>query len=122
MNRRFKEDSSFVSNKFSTIRFSDGNGDDAVALMFRYCGFLVAPSGTCFGRLCDDEPYRRAMQRADLAIPDSGLMVLLWRLQRREKILRVSGLNYLRQLLAKLKGEGRRSRPCDCEFRHGVLI
>jgi hypothetical protein len=46
------------------------------------------------------------MQRADLAIPDSGLMVLLWRLQRREKILRVSGLNYLRQLLAKLKGEG----------------
>jgi len=29
MNWRFKEGSSFVSNKFSAIRFSDGNGDDA---------------------------------------------------------------------------------------------
>ncbi len=56
-------------------------------------------------RLCEDEPYRRAMVAADLAIPDSGLMVLICRLLRREEIRRVSGLKYLKQLLAKLKGE-----------------
>jgi len=45
------------------------------------------------------------MLAADLAIADSGLIVLMWRLLRRENIRRVSGLRYLQQLLAKLKGE-----------------
>jgi exopolysaccharide biosynthesis WecB/TagA/CpsF family protein len=88
------------------IKFFNGDVDKAVAFMFAQGGFLVAPSGTCFSRLRNDEPYRRAMLAADLAIADSGLMVLLWRLLHRQRILRVSGLNYLRQLLAKLKGEG----------------
>jgi len=72
--------------------------------MGRHGGFLVAPSGTCFGRLREDAPYRRATVAADLAIADSGLMVLTWRLLRREKVQRVSGLKYLTRLLAELKG------------------
>jgi N-acetylglucosaminyldiphosphoundecaprenol N-acetyl-beta-D-mannosaminyltransferase len=88
------------------IRFFHGDVDEAVALMVRYGGFLVAPSGTCFGRLRADESYQRAMLAADLAIADSGLMILMWRLVRREKIQRISGLKYLKHLLAKLKGEG----------------
>src|SRR5262245_19934629 len=50
--------------------------------------------------------YRRAVVAADLAIADSGLMVLLWRLLRRENVERISGLKYLRHLLGKLKDEG----------------
>src|SRR6266571_1146843 len=69
------------------IKFFNGDVDEAVAFMFRQGGFLVAPSGTCFARLCEDESYRRAMLAADLAIADSGLMVLLWRLLRGEKLL-----------------------------------
>ena len=88
------------------ITFFAGTAQEAIAHICASGGFLVAPSGTCFGRLRDDEPYRRAMVAADLAIADSGLMVLMWRMLRREKIRRVSGLKYLGQLLAKLKGEG----------------
>src|SRR5881227_4255857 len=88
------------------VRFFGGDVDEAVAFMFRQGGFLVAPSGTCFTRLRDDESYRRAMLAADLAIADSGLMVLMWRLLRHKKIRRISGLKYLKHLLAKLKGEG----------------
>jgi len=88
------------------IKFFNGDVDEAVALMARHGGFLVAPSGTCFGRLRDDKPYRRATVAADLAIADSGLMVLTWRLLRREKLQRVSGLKYLTRLLEGLKGEG----------------
>ena len=88
------------------ITFFAGTAQDVIAHICASGGFLVAPSGTCFGRLRDDEPYRRAMVAADLAIADSGLMVLMWRMLRREKIRRVSGLKYLGQLLAKLKGEG----------------
>jgi len=65
----------------------------------------VAPSAPGMVRLCNDAPYRRAMLAADLAIPDSGLMVLVWRLLQRKKIRRLSGLKYLKQLLTELKSE-----------------
>jgi N-acetylglucosaminyldiphosphoundecaprenol N-acetyl-beta-D-mannosaminyltransferase len=88
------------------IRFFNGDVDEAVASMFQRGGFLVAPSGTCFARLREDEVYRRAVLAGDLAIADSGLMVVLWRLFRRERVQRISGLKYLKRLLARLKGEG----------------
>ena len=88
------------------LGFFNGNVDEAVAVMRGHGGYLVAPSGTCFARLREDQPYRRAMLSADLAIADSGLMVLTWRLLRREKIQRISGLKYLKQLLAELEREG----------------
>jgi len=94
------------SRQILGIRFFNGDVDEALASMERQGGFLVAPSGTCFGRLREDEMYRRAVTAADLAIADSALMVLLWRLLRREKIGRISGLKYTKHLLRKLKGEG----------------
>src|SRR5262245_33719057 len=87
------------------IRFFNGGVAEAVELMSRNGGFLVAPSGTCFARFREDEGYRHAVLAADLAIADSGLMVLLWRLLRREQISRISGLKYSQHLLRKLKGE-----------------
>ncbi len=88
------------------IQFFNGSVDEAVALMFRDGGLLVAPSGTCFARFREDETYRRALLAADLAIADSGLMVVLWRFLQRENIQRISGLKYLKHLLGRLKGEG----------------
>jgi exopolysaccharide biosynthesis WecB/TagA/CpsF family protein len=87
------------------LQFFNGDVEEAVAFMQRHGGYLVAPSGTCFTRLPEDETYRRALLAADLAIADSGLMVLTWRLLRREKIQRISGLKYLKHLLCKLNGE-----------------
>ena len=116
------------------LRFFNGDVDEAVAFMHRHGGYLVAPSGTCFTRLREDEPYRRAMLSADLAIADSGLMVLPWRLLRREKIQRISGLKYLKQLLTTLKreekarlfwilpNESARQKLLDCFRREGFLI
>jgi N-acetylglucosaminyldiphosphoundecaprenol N-acetyl-beta-D-mannosaminyltransferase len=97
----------YRSRQILGVRFFGGDVDEAVAFMFRQGGFLVAPSGTCFTRLQDDESYRLAMLAADLAIADSGLIVLLWRLLRGEKVTRISGLKYLKHLLTTLKGEGR---------------
>ena len=88
------------------IQFFNGDVDDAVQSMIRRGGFLIAPSGTCFARLREDEWYRRAVLSADLVIADSGLMVLLCRLFRRESLQRISGLKYLKHLLATLKGGG----------------
>jgi len=41
------------------------------------------------------------MTQADLVLPDSGFMVLLWRLLRRRGINRISGLAYLKELLGR---------------------
>src|SRR5215831_11223308 len=88
------------------IRFFKGDADDAIQLMVQRGGLLIAPSGTCFARLREDERYRRAVLAADLAIADSGLMVVLCRLFRRERLQRISGLKYLKHLLATLKAAG----------------
>jgi N-acetylglucosaminyldiphosphoundecaprenol N-acetyl-beta-D-mannosaminyltransferase len=88
------------------ISFFDGDLGEALVSMEWRGGFLIAPSGTCFARLREDEMYRRAVVAADLAIADSGLMVLLWRLLRGQKITRISGLKYLKHLLRKLKAAG----------------
>ena len=102
MNVRFM----LSSRQILGISFFNGDVDEALASMDRRAGFLIAPSGTCFARLREDEMYRRAVTAADLAIADSGLMVLLWRLLRGQKITRISGLKYLEHLLRKLNGEG----------------
>lgn len=88
------------------IRFFNGDVNEAVTAMFQDGGFLVAPSGTCFARLREDEAYRHALLAADLAIPDSGLMVVLWRLLKRRNVQRISGLQYIKHLLGKLKKDG----------------
>ena len=88
------------------IRFFKGDADDAIQSMVERGGFLIAPSGTCFARLREDERYRRAVLAADLAIADSGLMVVLCHLFRRQRLQRISGLKYLKHLLATLKAAG----------------
>ena len=90
------------------VQFFNGDVDEAIALMGRHGGFLMAPSATCFARLREDIMYRRAVLAADLTIADSGWMVLLSRLLRRQNVQRISGYKYLKHLLGRLKGEGKR--------------
>ncbi|HXX41124.1 MAG TPA: WecB/TagA/CpsF family glycosyltransferase [Chthoniobacterales bacterium] len=90
------------------IKFFDGDVDQAIDKMARDGGFLIAPSGTCFARLRRDGNYRLAVTNADLAIPDSGAMVLLWRIFRGKKIGRISGLRYTQRLTARLFAENAR--------------
>jgi len=83
------------------LQFFDGSAAEAVQLSMEKGGLVVAPSGTCFARLTQDEVYRRALTEADLVLPDSGFMVLLWRLLRGRDITRISGLAYLTELLRR---------------------
>ena len=46
-----------------------------------------------------DEDYRRALVESDMAIADSGFMVILWRLLRHRSVTRISGLTFLKRLL-----------------------
>ena len=81
------------------IRFFEGSASSAVEEMSRAGGVVVVPAAPAMVKLRSDEVYRRAMVSADLAIPDSGLMVLLWKILRREALTRISGLVYLKHLI-----------------------
>lgn len=83
------------------LDFFDGTVAEAVDRALKRRGLIVAPSGTCFRRLQRDETYRRAMMQADLILPDSGFMVLLWRWLRHRRLNRISGLAYLKELLRR---------------------
>jgi UDP-N-acetyl-D-mannosaminuronic acid transferase (WecB/TagA/CpsF family) len=83
------------------VRFFDGAAPDAVDYITRFGGYTVVPAAPALVKIEDDPTYRRTLVEADLAIADSGFMVLLWRLLQRRTIARISGLNYLRILLAK---------------------
>jgi len=83
------------------LEFFEGSAPSAVDEALARRGLVVAPSGTCFTRLQWDEVYRKAMTRADLVLPDSGFTVLLWRLLRRRRLNRISGLAYLKELLGR---------------------
>jgi UDP-N-acetyl-D-mannosaminuronic acid transferase (WecB/TagA/CpsF family) len=83
------------------LDFFEGTAAEAVDRALDRAGLIVAPSGTCFTRLQQDPIYRDAMTKADQVLPDSGFMVLLWRLLRGDPIRRISGLAYLNELFKR---------------------
>jgi UDP-N-acetyl-D-mannosaminuronic acid transferase (WecB/TagA/CpsF family) len=91
------------------VRFFNGSSMDAVQYISRTGGYTVVPAAPALANIHRDQDYRRALVESDLAITDSGFMVFLWRILRRRKVVRTSGLQYLRILLDKkeLRESGR---------------
>src|SRR2546430_2666578 len=65
-------------------------------------GLLVVPAAPALVKICDDADYRRAAASSDVAIADSGAMVLFWRIFTGRRVERISGLKYLKRLVARL--------------------
>jgi UDP-N-acetyl-D-mannosaminuronic acid transferase (WecB/TagA/CpsF family) len=89
----------FPTKRMLGIDFFVGTAAEAVASISKNGGLVVAPAAPSFIALQDDPDYRRAIADADLAIADSGWAVLFWRLLRREKLTRISGLALFKALL-----------------------
>jgi UDP-N-acetyl-D-mannosaminuronic acid transferase (WecB/TagA/CpsF family) len=79
------------------IRFFVGSAGEAVQIGLQG-GLVVVPAAPALVELQTNEHYREAVFNADLAITDSGLMVLIWLILSGKKIPRVSGLKYLKLL------------------------
>jgi len=81
------------------IRFFAGSVGEAVDRMLRG-GLLVVPAAPALKDLPTHSNYRQAILSADIAIPDSAFMVLAWNFLEGDDLRRVSGLEYLKALLA----------------------
>ena len=62
--------------------------------------FIVVPAAPALVDLTTDSHYRAALEKSDLAITDSGFMVVLWKFLTGQSLPRISGLKLLRGLLA----------------------
>jgi len=87
------------------ISFFNGTPVEALERIKHTGGLAVMPAAPALVKLNYDRDYRAALQKADLALADSGLLVILWRLARRRVFRKISGIAYLKCLLA------------DCETR-----
>lgn len=82
------------------VRFFVGDASEAVKAGMRG-GLVVAPAAPSLLNIHRDKEYRDALLESDLAITDSGYMVLLWNTLALDNIQRVSGLRYLKLLLSE---------------------
>jgi len=80
------------------IRFFIGTAAQAVERM-KGGGLLVVPAAPALKDLEVKASYREALMNADLVIADSAYMVMVWNWLQHDSIRRVSGLEYLRELL-----------------------
>lgn len=80
------------------IDFFLGTVREAVAQM-RGGGLLVIPAAPALREMETNAAYRQALLCADMALPDSAFMVMLWNRLNQDEIPRISGLAYLRELL-----------------------
>jgi UDP-N-acetyl-D-mannosaminuronic acid transferase (WecB/TagA/CpsF family) len=80
------------------INFFQGTAIEAVQRM-EAGGLLVVPAAPALKELGNNAGYREALLHADLTITDSAFMVLVWNRLERDSITRLSGLEYLRELL-----------------------
>jgi UDP-N-acetyl-D-mannosaminuronic acid transferase (WecB/TagA/CpsF family) len=82
------------------VEFFLGTAQQAVDRMGRG-GLLVVPAAPALKDLETDVSYRESLLGADMAIPDSAFMVLIWNYLQKDSIRRLSGLKYLRELLRR---------------------
>lgn len=83
------------------IRFFTGTVAEAIERHSRDGGCLVIPAAPALIKLNYDQGYRNAMHNADLALADSGLLVLLVRFALGRRLTRISGIAYFKTLLAQ---------------------
>jgi UDP-N-acetyl-D-mannosaminuronic acid transferase (WecB/TagA/CpsF family) len=87
-----------ASRRILGINFFGGTVRQAIERM-RGGGLLVVPAAPALKDLGVNGSYRESLLNADLAITDSAFMVLIWNFLQRDRLGRLSGLEYLRDLL-----------------------
>ncbi len=80
------------------IKFFLGTATQAVERM-RVGGLLVIPAAPALKDVGTNEAYREALLQADVVLTDSAYMVMVWNRLEHDSIRRLSGLEYLLELL-----------------------
>jgi UDP-N-acetyl-D-mannosaminuronic acid transferase (WecB/TagA/CpsF family) len=80
--------------KILGIDFINSTPENVVGIL-KNGGLLVVPAAPALINIKKDPVYYQSLLTADVVIPDSGYMALLWNIFHRKKINRISGLEFL---------------------------
>jgi UDP-N-acetyl-D-mannosaminuronic acid transferase (WecB/TagA/CpsF family) len=115
------------------VDFFVGSAKEAIERM-RAGGLLVVPAAPALKDMDSNADYRESLLNADLAITDSAFMVLIWNGLKRDNISRLSGLEYLHELLKEpdvrqpgntfwvMAGEQSARRNLDWLSQEGITV
>lgn len=80
--------------KILGIDFINSTPENVVDIL-KHGGLLVVPAAPALINIKKDPVYYQSLLTADVVIPDSGYMALLWNTFHHKKINRISGLEFL---------------------------
>jgi N-acetylglucosaminyldiphosphoundecaprenol N-acetyl-beta-D-mannosaminyltransferase len=80
------------------LRFFLGTASEAVTRA-EPGGLVLIPAAPALKDIATNAIYRDALLAADILLPDSAFMVMVWNRLQHDHIKRLSGLTYLRELL-----------------------
>jgi len=77
------------------IPFFNGNVSEVFNHLRYSGGLLTVPAAPALVTIKEDPTYYHSLLHSDIIIPDSGYMVILWNLFNKEKIRKISGLEFI---------------------------
>jgi len=80
------------------LKFFQGTAKDAVRRA-QAGGLVIIPAAPALKDLATNLSYRQALADADVLLTDSAYMVVVWNWLQKDRVSRLSGLRYLRELL-----------------------
>jgi len=84
------------------IPFFNGTVTECYRQLQKAGGLLTVPSGPGLASIPAEKIYYNALLNSDLVIADSGYMALIWNSISKEKINRISGLEFINYFLEQI--------------------
>ena len=81
--------------KILGINFYNGKTKSVFNILNENGGLMTVPAAPALVTITEDKDYYDALLKSDLVIPDSGYMVLIWNFFSRQKLNKISGLEFM---------------------------
>lgn len=81
------------------IKFYNGKAQGVFEFLSRNGGLLTVPAAPALVTIKHDKAYYDALLNSDIVIPDSGYMVLIWNMFFKNKLKKMSGLEFMSHFL-----------------------
>lgn len=93
---------SFSTVTILGIPFFDGKVEDVYEYLKNSGGLLTVPAAPALINIPKDREYYTSLLNSDIVIPDSGLMVLTWNLFSKQRLSKISGLEFMNFFIESL--------------------
>lgn len=92
---------SYQSVQILGIKFYNGLVKGVFDFLYEEGGLLTVPAAPALVTIKEDKFYYESLCKSDIVIPDSGYMVLIWNIFYKNKLKKISGLEFINYFLSQ---------------------